>query len=74
MSRAFRQTLERLALFVVGLILGCLLVSDLGSTALENEREDSWIAGYRRGQGDYQRLLRKTHVSAVSALPTESGG
>jgi hypothetical protein len=77
MSRAFRQTLERIALLAVGLLLGCLLLGGSGQTLTEDEREASWIAGYRRGQADYQRALRKVDTlpaEPLAALPTEPAG
>ena len=83
MSRAFRQTLERIFLIVVGLILGSFLLGGSGWTP--DDGEESWIAGYRAGQVDYSRLLRKAEnrraqrneevlrTQPLAALPMEVG-
>ena|SRR5262245_23610135 len=86
MSRALRQTLERIFLIVVGLILGSLLLGESGRALSPDDRDDSWIAGYRQGQVDYSRLLRKAEyrrahrneeilqAQPLAALPKETGG
>lgn len=73
MSRAFRQTLERIALLVVGLILGCWLLGDSGQALRDDEREASWLDGYRRAESDYLRALRKVETRQTGPLATAAG-